>query len=39
MRTLDEIAAWGTMDADEKRRIWSLLPVRRSRAVAGPGRS
>ena len=27
-RTLDEIAAWGTLDADAKRRVLALLPAR-----------
>ena len=27
-RTLDEIAAWGTLDADAKRRILAELPAR-----------
>lgn len=27
-RTLDEIAAWGRLDDDAKRRVWALLPAR-----------
>ena len=27
-RTLDEIAAWGTLDPDAKRRVLALLPAR-----------
>ena len=27
-RTLDEIAAWGTLDADAKRCVLALLPAR-----------
>ncbi len=27
-RTLDEIAAWGMLDADAKRRVLALLPAR-----------
>jgi len=27
-RTLDEIAAWGTLDAEGKRRVLALLPAR-----------
>jgi hypothetical protein len=27
-RTLSEIAAWGTLDADAKRRVLALLPAR-----------
>ena len=29
LRTLDEIAAWSTMDDRAKRRVWKLLPQRR----------
>ena len=28
-RTLGEIAAWSTMEDDEKRAVWALLPPRR----------
>ena len=28
-RTLDEIAVWGLLDADEKRGVLALLPARR----------
>ncbi|HEU4620686.1 MAG TPA: DUF1289 domain-containing protein [Burkholderiaceae bacterium] len=27
-RTLDEIADWSVLDADEKRAIWAQLPLR-----------
>ncbi len=27
-RTIDEIAAWGLFDDDEKRAVWALLPPR-----------
>jgi predicted Fe-S protein YdhL (DUF1289 family) len=29
LRTLDEIAAWGTMDDDDKRAVWQRLVQRR----------
>ena len=29
LRTIDEIAAWGTLDDRAKREIWKRLPVRR----------
>ena len=29
-RTLDEIAAWGTLDGDAKRRIVGELPARKA---------
>jgi len=29
-RTLDEIAAWGTLDADAKRRVLAALPARKA---------
>jgi predicted Fe-S protein YdhL (DUF1289 family) len=29
-RTLDEIAAWGSLDATAKRRILALLPARKA---------
>jgi len=28
-RTLDEIAAWSTLDDMAKRKVWKLLPARR----------
>jgi uncharacterized protein len=34
-RTLDEIAAWSTLDDEGKRAVWRLLPARREGA-AGP---
>ena len=33
-RTLDEIAAWGTLDAPAKRRILAELPARRATSRA-----
>jgi uncharacterized protein len=33
MRTLDEIAAWGSLADAEKRAVWKRLPERRARAV------
>ena len=30
MRTLDEIAAWGSLDVPAQRAIWKQLPVRRA---------
>ncbi len=30
LRTLDEIAAWGTMDDDDKRAVWQRLQQRRA---------
>jgi uncharacterized protein len=39
LRTLDEIAAWGTMDAADKRRTWAQLPQRRATAAARRERS
>ena len=35
-RTLDEIAAWSTMTDSDKRRVWSLLPARRTEHEAPP---
>jgi predicted Fe-S protein YdhL (DUF1289 family) len=32
-RTLDEIAAWGTLDAAAKRRIVALLPARKTSSM------
>lgn len=29
-RTLQEIAAWSTMGDDDKRRVWAVLPQRRT---------
>ena len=29
LRTIDEIAAWGSLDNDAKRAVWKRLPVRR----------
>ncbi len=36
MRTIDEIAAWGTMSVADKRRVWADLAQRRARTVASP---
>ena len=30
LRTIDEIAAWGTMDDDDKRAVWQRLEQRRA---------
>jgi predicted Fe-S protein YdhL (DUF1289 family) len=35
-RTLREIAAWSTLDDDDKRAIWSLLPMRRASLAPQP---
>ena len=38
LRTIDELAAWSTLDDADKRRVWKLLPARREalqRARAG----
>jgi predicted Fe-S protein YdhL (DUF1289 family) len=35
-RTIDEIAAWGVLDDDEKLAVWAQLPARRA-AIVGPG--
>lgn len=37
LRTLDEIADWAVLDADEKRVIWAQLPARFD-AATGAGR-
>jgi len=34
LRTIDEIAAWGTMSDDDKRAVWQLLEQRRSLSAA-----
>jgi len=33
LRTIDEIAAWGTMGDDEKRAVWHRIELRRVRAT------
>lgn len=33
-RTLDEIAAWGSLPDDDKRRVWALLPARQDELEA-----
>ena len=35
-RTIEEIAAWASLDNGGKRRIWKLLPARRA-VLAGRG--
>jgi uncharacterized protein len=30
LRTIDEIAAWSTMDDDTKRRVWRLIEQRQA---------
>lgn len=37
LRTLDEIAAWGGMDANAKRAVWVLLAQRRVAVDAAVG--
>jgi predicted Fe-S protein YdhL (DUF1289 family) len=40
LRTLDEIAAWGALDDDDKRGVWKRLPARRAalaRAASAAG--
>jgi predicted Fe-S protein YdhL (DUF1289 family) len=34
LRTLEEIAAWGSLDDGEKRRVWRLLATRADRLRA-----
>ena len=34
LRTLDEIAAWATLDDPAKRRVWQLLYARRERLLS-----
>ena len=41
-RTIDEIAAWGRLDDESRRRVWSQLPLRLERlrqmgVPTGPG--
>jgi predicted Fe-S protein YdhL (DUF1289 family) len=36
LRTIDEIAAWGTMADDDKRAVWRRLDERRARRAAPP---
>lgn len=37
LRTIDEIAAWATLDDEAKRAVWALLPARREAfAMSGP---
>lgn len=37
LRTLDEIAAWSTLDDAAKRAVWKLLPARREALAAQTG--
>ena len=39
MRTIDEIAAWGSLNEEERRRIWSELAERRASLLAQPAAS
>ena len=34
LRTIDEIAAWGVLDDDQKREVWDLIFERRAEAPA-----
>jgi predicted Fe-S protein YdhL (DUF1289 family) len=34
LRTLDEIAAWGVLDDDARRRVWQAIVLRRASVVA-----
>ena len=34
LRTLDEIAAWSTLDDKARRSVWALLPARRAELAA-----
>jgi len=34
LRTLDEIAAWGSLDDDARRAVWQRLPLRRQALAA-----
>ena len=36
MRTIDEIAAWGSLSEEARRRIWAELPERRRSLQASP---
>ena len=35
LRTLDEIARWGALDAEAKRAVWAELDIRRAGLAAG----
>jgi predicted Fe-S protein YdhL (DUF1289 family) len=37
LRTIDEIAAWSTLDERAKRAVWTLLPARREALAAQAG--
>lgn len=36
MRTVDEIAAWSSLDDAAKRAVWARLPLRRAQLAAPP---
>ena len=38
LRTLDEIAEWSVLDADERRAVWRALPARRDARLQGGAR-
>jgi predicted Fe-S protein YdhL (DUF1289 family) len=38
-RTIDEIIAWSKLDDDAKRKVWELLPARRTQVDALPATS
>jgi len=38
-RTLDEIAAWSSMNDLQKRAVWKLLPQRRAQAAPSETKS
>ena len=35
LRTLDEIAQWGSMPDEQRSAIWTALPIRRAQRAAG----
>ena len=35
LRTLDEIALWGSMPDEQRSAIWTALPIRRAQRAAG----
>ena len=37
LRTLDEIAGWGSLDDDNKRAVWRELPARRAERAMAAG--
>jgi predicted Fe-S protein YdhL (DUF1289 family) len=38
-RTIDQIIAWSKLDDDAKRKVWALLPARRTLVDALPATS